>query len=335
MKKNLIAILCVSSLLYSAPSDETDNSLETFPLDKGDSQEITAFDPNAVIQHPFSLQEIEPLAPLIRPPHKSAFLTVALSSLTPGLGHIYLGDSATAAGLIGSSWASLGVAAYPHSGESLRLASLLTLQTTWEYGIYAAYRDVRKYNGTAGYSYPMPTDSLTDLTLAPFSPSVLKKPEVWAGFLGCFSLAVCTAHFAYSKEAHIQLNASSRIPKPIFAFPIAIGEESFFRGYLQSQLTEVFTPVGGIVLSSLAFGAAHIPNALALEPEDRWRYYSFSLPLITGMGAYFGWMTYKNRSLKESVALHAWYDFTIFAASAVASQAAATGRPGFAIAIPF
>ena len=96
-------------------------------------------------------------------------------------------------------------------------------------------------------------------------------------------------------------------------------------------------PIGGITLSSLIFGAAHIPNAAEMSQDDRRRYYTFGLPLITGLGAYFGWLTYKNNSLKESVAVHAWYDFILMGLGALASEAVVpTGRPThFSLAIPF
>ena len=104
---------------------------------------------------------------------------------------------------------------------------------------------------------------------------------------------------------------------------------------MQSSIAEATSPWGGIAVSSLVFGAAHIPNAMLLEEEDRWRYYAFSLPLITSMGAYFGWMTHKNTSIQESVALHTWYDFVLFAASAWGPQAMIPRRPQFALSVPF
>jgi len=95
---------------------------------------------------------------------------------------------------------------------------------------------------------------------------------------------------------------------------------------MQTVLTEKLPPWSAITLSSLAFGAAHIPNAMQFNPSQRWRYYAFSLPIITSFGAYMGWLTYKNRSLKESVALHAWYDFVLMSAGALASKAAIGGK---------
>jgi membrane protease YdiL (CAAX protease family) len=179
----------------------------------------------------------------------------------------------------------------------------------------------------------MPTDSFADLSSAPFTFSVLKKPEVWGGLLGTMALAVTTAYVAgFADDAFIQTSASTL--SPLVAFPVGLGEEALFRGCLQSCITEISNPYIGITLSSLAFGAAHIPNAFSMEKDMRRRYYTFSLPLITTIGAYCGWLTYKNNSLKESVALHTWYDFILFAASSLDS-AAATGRPGFVFSTSF
>ncbi len=272
---------------------------------------------------------------------KSPALAVGLSALFPGLGHVYLGEKNTAAGLMGSSFGCLGGISYSAAHEKPLTTSLIAYQTVWSYSLYAAYRDVRQFNGNAGYAYKMPTDSFTDLSFAPFRWRVLKKPEVWGGFLGAVGLATATIYVSQYASAHIRASATDAgaMPSPALAFPIGLGEEALFRGYLQSQLIELCGPRGGIALTALAFGAMHIPNALNLEPEERLSYYAFSLPLITTLGAYFGWMTYKNGSLQESVALHSWYDFAVLAISALAtqtaSQIASTGSHQFALAIPF
>lgn len=291
------------------------------------------FDLNLTTQPLFdlSIEDLEVPPPVFKPPEKSVLISVGLSSLFPGLGHLYLGENKTATALMGSTALSMGALVLSPS-----LFTSANLQAASGYGLYSVYRDVRNYNGQSNYHYPMPTDSFADLTWASFRWSVLKKPEVWGGFLGAMGLAVTTAYFLVPDEAHIQLPCATHLDLyPLAAFPVGIGEESLFRGCLQSMLAEAFNPTGAIVLSSLAFGAAHIPNAQHLAPELRWRYYSFSLPLITAFGAYFGWMTHKNRSLQESVALHCWYDFVLFAASYAASQAASTKPNHFALQLPF
>lgn len=330
MKKWCFVLFATARVAYCAPFEEPlMNPNATGPL----QAELSLTQPQPIDTAEVAL----PLPSALTLSHKSSFVAVGLSYLFPGLGHLYLGETQAAVGLFGSTLLTASGAFAPNTNESFQTTSLLALSATWSYGLYAAYRDVRKYNGESGYSYKMPSDHLIDLIYAPFDWRVLKKPEVWGGFIGAFALAATTAYFFFPKEAYIKLSASdseSYVPA-IAALPIGIGEETLFRGLLQSQLSELLNPWAGITLSSLAFGAAHIPNALVLEKELRWRYYTFSLPLITSLGAYFGWITYKNRSLKESVALHTWYDFVVFAAASMASQSAAIGRPGFAIAIAF
>jgi membrane protease YdiL (CAAX protease family) len=97
----------------------------------------------------------------------------------------------------------------------------------------------------------------------------------------------------------------------------------------------MFGPWGGIALSSLIFGAMHIPNTWGMEPEQRRPYYTVVLPLLTASGIYDGWLTYKNCSLKESVALHVWYDFIILGLSTLASEKAFTKPTNFSIAFSF
>lgn len=330
MLKTLMAF-CAFLVLQGTPLEGTEEKLST-----DISEEIAAFDTSSLIQEQF-LKEAELSMPVLKPhSYKSPFLAVGLSGLFPGLGHVYLGDMKTAGGLLGTTGLSVGAAAALNSREFDATTILLTVQNTWIYGMYAAYRDVRMYNGQTGYLYKMPTDSFADLALAPFSWSVLKKPEVWGGLLGSFALAAGVGYLAFSNDAHIHASLSSeRMLSPLIAFPVGIGEEAFFRGFLQSQFSEWSTPVGGIILSSIMFGAAHIPNAWSLEVEHRRNYYTFVVPLLTAFGIYDGWLTYKNHSLKESVALHAWYDFLLFTIGAVAGEASITGNASFALEIPF
>lgn len=292
-------------------------------------EEIAALDMSLFLEHSkISLPDTSPIFDL-RPP-KNSFVAVSLSTLMPGLGHLYLGDIKTAASLIGISGLGVGGVTFSNSKE----VSFLILQNTWCYGIYAAYRDIREYNGQAGYFHRMPKDSFDELAGAPFSLKILRKPEVWGGLLGKFALAFTIAYLALPKESTLSDSWANGM-RSLVAFPVGLGEESFFRGFIQSQLSEMFTPWGGICLSSLIFGAVHIPNARGLAPDNRLRYYTFGIPLITLGGLYYGWLTYKNQSLQESVALHTWYDFILIALGSFAGQAAITGGAKWAVALPF
>lgn len=265
-----------------------------------------------------SFEKLKDSSVKINVPRKIPAIAVT-ANIIPGLGHFYLEDYKTASALFGS--ALLGIAAMRN--DKTEIYGSYTLETSLFYGIYAAYRDVRLYNKNVGFKYPMPTDSFKDLCYAPFNYKVLKKPEVWGGLLADLALAagIC---YLYDKFDRRMLHKTSTDDfSPLLAFPVGISEESLFRGYIQSALSEPFTPTGGIILSSLAFGAAHITNVVG-DPEishrEKQMYYRVSIPFITLGGAYYGWVTYKNHSLKESVALHSWYDFILFSLSWLAKE---------------
>lgn len=329
------SIIFLSLFCFTIPS-YSDDDAEKPPVEENDSQEVALLEPAPFAQLLLSPDPSDLTPPVLVPRYKSSFLTVGLSSLIPGLGHAYLGDYKTAAGLFGASNLLLGLSSFDLLDEFYLVPSILILQNTWSYGIYAAYRDVRAFNNEGvAYDYKMPTDSFTDLALAPFRWSVLKKKEVWGGFLGALALGAGLSYLISAKK-DLYVNLSSEMSTvPFLAFPVGIGEEALFRGYLQSQISELSNPLFGIVFSSLAFGAIHIPNALLIEKEHKWRYYTFSVPFITALGAYFGLITYKSGSLQESVALHSWYDFFIFLSQYSLSQSAAIRKPCFAFSFSF
>lgn len=258
-------------------------------------------------------------------PHKSSFITVGLSSLIPGLGHIYLGDLVTG----GSLFTTYGLTAFNwlrSDNEFTYLSRGIIAQNTWFYNVFASYRDVRLFNGPSGYSYQMPRETLSELSLAPFQLSILKKKEVWGGLLGLLTAALLIDYAVYPKDAHIHLNYTTSVPS-FFALPIGIGEEAFFRGYMQSIFSEYFNDKIGMALSSIVFGAVHISNAKLIDPSLRSRYYSFGIPFITLGGLYFSLITNKNHSLKESVAVHTLYDFTLFLLESLSTSSLQPHQP--------
>lgn len=277
---------------------------------------------------PFTNQDFRERAPLFQQANKSPMLAATLG-IVPGLGHVYLNDLKTASALASS--AGVGVGLYFGTNDQVHSSGVIGLQTTGFYSVFAAYRDARAQNGMFGYSYRMPTESLADLAYAPFQWSVIRKPAVWGGIVATLGLAAAAIYMAGNAEPA----SVERVDMPYLSLPMGIGEEAFFRGFLQSALSETCTPWGGIALSSLAFGAAHIRNAFDLPPEDRAGYYAFGIPLVTGLGVYYGWLTYKNHSLKESVAAHTWYNFIVMMTTAWIARRATIGKTGFAIAVPF
>jgi membrane protease YdiL (CAAX protease family) len=290
----------------------------------------------SIMQEPIPQNVMELPPPKFEPGQKNAAIAVPLA-IIPGLGHAYLGDWETAGSLFGSTVTFLGVGLAGIENRNITTPMNYGLDTDVCYSIYAAYRDTRYHNGISNYSYRMPMDSFADLAFASFNPSVLKKPEVWGGFLGSMAIAMGIGYLE-----HVASKTLSHGPKnsffPPYAFTVGIREEALFRGYLQSQIAEYTNPATGIILSSLLFGAAHIPNATSekLGIDDPKRYYLYTLPFITAYGAYFGWMANKNHSLKECVALHSWYDFTLFALHYFGKEAyIPRGPAGFSMSFSF
>lgn len=270
-----------------------------------------------------SSDELLPDPPELIKKTKSPTLAVGLSMLLPGLGHYYLGENQKANELLSSAiLTGAGMYASRNDPNFSQLTGS-SLGAIGAYSIFSAYRDTFAFNGQV--LQHMPRDTFADLAKAPFQWSVIKKPEVWGGVLGSLTIASTLSYFVFVKNMGASAHENTRIVMPFSAMPIAISEEAIFRGLLQTSFLQKMPAWSAITLSSLVFGAAHIPNAKQLDENMQNRYYTFSLPLITSLGAYMGWLTYKNNSLKESVAVHAWYDFALFLTKAFAQ--ASIGEP--------
>ncbi|MEX0962221.1 MAG: CPBP family intramembrane glutamic endopeptidase [Simkaniaceae bacterium] len=318
MKKLLILSCAVSLTLPSS----------LFP-DMEIPEELSIQQPTLSYEEPMIREDSIGDSPFeLMKPEKSTFLTVGLSALYPGLGHAYLGEMGEASMLAGSYTSGVVAMQQLSLSQDGYIGAFEAAMTAWSYGMYASYRDVRNYNENRIYTYDMPQDSFAGISLASVNPKILKKFEVWGGVVGALIAGATITNLSFSDKATALTCSSTNNIHPLFAFPTGISEEAFFRGFLQSSISEISNnPVIGIIGSSLLFGAAHIANAGALEPEYRTRYYTVSLPFITALGAYFGLLTYKNKSLKEAVAVHAWYDFVLFLASRAVTEAKINHRP--------
>jgi hypothetical protein len=220
--KFIFSALCITTLIFAdEPADEPQFTPTSQPSTLSDFSLGDSFtNPNLSTFQPESTTQIIPK------PIKSTFNAVFLSMLAPGLGHLYLDDSRTGYSLLGTSAVSSSLI---QNKNTVDYASLCAPQNIWFYGVYAAYRDARKFNDQQGYRYQMPDDSLSELTLAPFNPKVMKKAEVWGGVLGCLTLASTVSYFGYKDAMQIQpMNVSNNLI-PFRAFNIGVGEEAIFR----------------------------------------------------------------------------------------------------------
>jgi membrane protease YdiL (CAAX protease family) len=190
-----------------------------------------------------------------------------------------------------------------------------------------------------GYKYKIPNEQFDELSKSPFNYKVLKKKEVWGGTLALLAGGIGVSYLRDKLTNKIDikksLKVSSKYAYPIVAFPIGFSEEILFRGFLQPSLNEILTPTGGVIASSLIFGAAHLSNASNWSNRDRINYYRFSIPYITLAGAYFGYISYKNNSLKEAIAVHSWYDFVLFALNSIDFGSTIVKRPSFSFGFSF
>lgn len=138
-------------------------------------------------------------------------------------------------------------------------------------------------------------------------------PRLLAGVSAVIALAVVAAPLALAawrdeSIAEVSLHMGWRL------IGAALGEEVFFRGYVQSRLNEAFgrpwqvlgTRFGvGLVVASLLFGLIH-----ALNPVD---YFAGSFHFawwhgLTTAVAPFGWLRERTGSVGAAVVLHALLD---------------------------
>jgi len=82
----------------------------------------------------------------------------------------------------------------------------------------------------------------------------------------------------------------------MIALLAGVGEELLFRGALQSIFGRWTTPVVGLVITSLLFGAAHALSKLYFL-------------LATLIGLCFGWLTLHYNDLVAPIVAHTVYDF--------------------------
>jgi membrane protease YdiL (CAAX protease family) len=267
---------------------------------------------------------------------KSPGTAGGLSVLCPGCGHLYLGDSVGWAYLLGGV-ALVGGGIGLIAGETVSLSGgsssakvpvglllATTGQNLWFYSIFDAYRDARVARGDEGYRIHITHESLDELFVAPFNPSVLKSPWVWAGVPAMLALGIGVSYVAERGGStdpapptifdvdkvnfmgkNFSRGAGYALGSGFFAAlfsSVGVGEESLFRGVIQTELEERWG-LPGIAVASAIFGAIHITNF-----KDG-RTIAIAIPTLSVLGGVLG-MAYHStgHKLATSVAMHFWYD---------------------------
>jgi hypothetical protein len=256
------------------------------------------------------------LAPVNADPLSPAFAGVA-SLIIPGAGQASNGDYDAAAAHFGIfAVSAYGVSNYSRKDDYLdqdkryddansrEFINRTTLKYDYAarlvtdtalYSSYGAYRDARARDN-AGYRTPQPGESLNDLAVAPFSFRYLSRPTTF------FPLAFQALAVFASKGGYGVYRAQDVSTGDLYTFNAvanemtAVGEEAFFRGFANNELSNRYGDNGGLVTSSVIFGLAHSgqgQTANALE--------------ATVAGLYLGWLHQRNGfETGEGVALHYW-----------------------------
>jgi membrane protease YdiL (CAAX protease family) len=269
--------------------------------------------------------------------------TAAGLSLIPGVGQLFYLDEPEGALMLSAIPLAVG-GLYLLSGEQigldepatsrkapLGLQMVFAAQNLWFYSIFDAYRDARVLRRDGGYRFAITRESLGELVTAPFNPHVLKSPWVWGAVPLTVLAGVLVTSLAASDDGVDRppitdvdrvnvlghefhrgtgFAAGSGYYAALFA-GVGVGEESLFRGLVQTELEERFGTIGGLIGGSAVFGAVHILN-FTQSPKDA----LIAVPVITVLGSGLGLAYIRTgHRLETGVAMHFWYDFLLSAAA--------------------
>ena len=167
------------------------------------------------------------------------------------------------------------------------------------YSIYSSYRDA---GGLGDYKK---SESILDLAYSPFNPQVLKSPFVFAPIIflaGLLSLAPNDPNNPTLIQKSTKRDGTLVAVSFIDGMSPAIGEEAFFRGYLNHNLCMSYGPYWGIGISGTIFMLAHEGNPDAREGRASRFLVGLYLGIVHVLSGY---------DLRPSVALHFWWNFLV------------------------
>jgi hypothetical protein len=263
------------------------------------------------------------------------------SAIVPGLGQASNGDYETAAAHFGIFAVSLSTALfYEHKPDflsdgarydeagnrefinqtTLRSDFALRLATdTALYSSFGAYRDARQRDERA-YRTPAPKETLSDLALAPFSLEFMSRPTTFIPLaLQAWAVSRKNGYAIYwgqdvsARDLHIYNVSANEFT--------AVGEEGFFRGFLNNEFSNRWGDGWGLTWSSLVFGVAHTGQGQTANAVQ-----------ASIAGAYLGWMQQRNGfQIGEGVALHYWINVL----AGIAAIRNGGSAPLLTISVPF
>jgi membrane protease YdiL (CAAX protease family) len=251
--------------------------------------------------------------------------------LLPGLHQLCLGKTAEGATLLGLGVAQLGVGtAVAIDKDVMHPGAAIPLVGAGDLLLYSAADYAFEEQRARRFLY-VPQNRFDELLTAPFNPEVLTSVDVFTTIIVAIALEMgldALTGDSVFKDTRLGANPNlfgatvdKRIGDPTATLigagtflQVAVAEESFFRGVLQSGIARNYGENAGWLWGTLLFGLAHAPNALFIDASKRLQYLEVAVPFITALGGSLG-LSYRihDYSLLAPVAIHFWYDFLISA----------------------
>jgi membrane protease YdiL (CAAX protease family) len=189
---------------------------------------------------------------------------------------------------------------YQRESRSSHRADTLSnpILSTMMYSVYSSFRDA------GGLGEEKKSETIGQLAYSPFNIDYLKRPNVFIPIL----LITAIAGLGNQNGNPILVPPSLKKDGSLYASAFingispGVGEEAFFRGYVNYSLVNSYGANVGIGGSSLLFMLAHEGNPDASDGRLS--------RLLAGI--YLGYIHYKsNFDIKPGIAVHFWWNFII------------------------
>lgn len=258
------------------------------------------------------------------------WLFPALSMILPGLDQMIEGQWSYGLGYAGAFWGGVigqlqqldelqalvdskrfGKLSDEEKADELKFSevarrSMLASQISLASGSFSAYHAfrtaVRSQQPYGRFGFLKHEETLSDLLLAPFHFSYLKRPSTYVPLIVIASLWLAATELPPEHYAQRQLTSSDAFYSGAFSYLAGTHEEALFRGYLMPAMRESFSnDFWSNTLSSLVFAAAHLSTV--------------QVPVTQFfLGWHLGRVTQNNGwRIGEAIFIHAWWDVIAFA----------------------
>jgi len=184
---------------------------------------------------------------------------------------------------------------YASANEELASQSMLH---TLFYSVYSGYRDA------GGIDEASKEENFLDLAVAPFRPKYLLDPYVFTPLLVLAAIGGSSQSVGPYTLVTPGMKSSGYLGflYTAVSFNAGVGEEAFFRGFLNHMFVQGSGPMEAGLITGTLFGIAHYEGGSILSVWPQ-----------TLFGFYTAYLHYKyNYDIKPGIALHFWWDVIVF-----------------------